>query len=234
MESRGIGETGLYMVETLARSGYPPDRVTDYLAAGIAAEQSEDGAWHGSGGLARTPLQDGDFSRTMKAIHALRVYGSPARAAETKERIERARRWLLHAAPITTEDWDMRLIGIAAAGASETELRKMADPILALQRPDGGWAQRNELASDAYATGMTLSALAETGIVRPETTNAYGKGVRFLLATQAADGSWHVASRAAKIQPYFESGFPYGQDQWISSMATGWATNALALALRPR
>jgi hypothetical protein len=90
------------------------------------------------------------------------------------------------------------------------------------------------LASDAYATGMTLSALAETGIVWPETANAYGKGVRFLLATQAVDGSWHVASRAAKIQPYFESGFPYGQDQWISSMATGWATHALALALRPR
>jgi hypothetical protein len=37
-----------------------------------------------------------------------------------------------------------------------------------------------------------------------------------------------VRSRSPKFQPYFEGGFPYGQDQWISSMATGWATAALA------
>jgi len=236
MEGRGGGDTALYILEALARTGYPPDRVTDYLAAGIAAEQSEDGGWHGAGGIARTPLEDGDFSRTSMAIRALKTYGTPARAAETKERIERAKQWLLHAAPLITEDWDMRLSGIAADGGSEAELRKLADPILALQRSDGGWAQRKELSSDAYATGMTLSALAEAGIVRPEADNknnvVYPKGVKFLLATQAADGSWHVATRAAKLQPYFESGFPYGHDQWISSMGTGWAANALALALK--
>ena len=32
------------------------------------------------------------------------------------------------------------------------------------------------------------------------------------------------------IQAYFESGFPYGVNQWISAAATGWATTALALA----
>jgi len=233
MEAHGASDTSLYVLEALAKTEYPPDRVTDYMAAGIAAGQSEDGGWHNAGGLARTPMEDGDFSRTAMAIHALKAYGTPARATETTERIARARQWLLHAAPVITEDWDMRLSGIVAAGASDEELRKMADPILALQQPDGGWAQRKELPSDAYATGMTLSALAEAGIVRPETSNAYRKGVQFLLATQAADGSWHVTSRAAKIQPYFESGFPYGQDQWISSMATGWAANSLALALMP-
>ena len=53
---------------------------------------------------------------------------------------------------------------------------------------------------------------------------------RFLSSTQRADGSWYVGSRSAKFQPYFESGFPYEHDQWISSMATGWATAALALS----
>jgi len=77
---------------------------------------------------------------------------------------------------------------------------------------------------------MTLSTLAEAGIIGPE-HSLYRRGVQFLLSTQAEDGSWHVASRAAKLQPYFESGFPYGHDQWISSMATGWAANALALAI---
>jgi hypothetical protein len=56
---------------------------------------------------------------------------------------------------------------------------------------------------------------------------AFRKGANFLLGTQAADGSWHVTSRATKFQQYFESGFPYGHDRWIST--TGWAASALAL-----
>jgi hypothetical protein len=55
--------------------------------------------------------------------------------------------------------------------------------------------------------------------------------VKYLLSTQHADGSWYVRSRAVKFQPYFESGFPYGGDQWISSMATGYGAAALAMAL---
>jgi uncharacterized protein YfiM (DUF2279 family) len=60
---------------------------------------------------------------------------------------------------------------------------------------------------------------------------AFQKGVQYLVSTQHADGSWYVRSRAAKFQPFFESGFPYGHDQWISQMATGWAAAALTLAL---
>jgi squalene cyclase len=57
------------------------------------------------------------------------------------------------------------------------------------------------------------------------------KGIDYLLSTQRADGSWYVRSRAPKFQPFFDGGFPYGHDQWISSMATGWATVALAMSL---
>ena|SRR2546426_7285512 len=52
-----------------------------------------------------------------------------------------------------------------------------------------------------------------------------------LPETQRADGSWLVRSRSPKFQPYFEGGFPYGHDRWISAMATGWSTAALALGL---
>jgi hypothetical protein len=75
---------------------------------------------------------------------------------------------------------------------------------------------------------MTLWALNEAGVVRRD-----AQGVKFLLGTQCADGSWHGASRATTFQQYFESGFPYGHDQWISTMATGWAVNALALSIEP-
>jgi squalene cyclase len=73
---------------------------------------------------------------------------------------------------------------------------------------------------------MTLWALQEAGLSKPD-----DKGVQFLLRTQSDDGSWHVASRATKFQQYFESGFPYEHDQWISTMGTGWAAAALALSL---
>jgi len=225
----GAADNNLYLAEGLVRSGYVPDHKTDVLAANLAAYQGGDGGWH-LPGYARSPLQDNDFSRTAMAIHALKTYGPPGRAAEMKERIERGKQWLLHANPITTEDYVMRLSGVAAAGAPASELRKLAEPILAKQRPDGGFAQREGFASDAYATGMVLWTLANTGVLQPG-QDAYRKGVKFLLATQAADGSWHVSSRATKFQIYFESGFPYGQDQWISTMATGWASAALSLAI---
>ncbi|HJT88212.1 MAG TPA: prenyltransferase/squalene oxidase repeat-containing protein, partial [Bryobacteraceae bacterium] len=214
-----------YAVEALVRAGYPADRITDYLAANLAAAQGGDGGWH-LPGYSRSPLQDSDFSRTAMAIRALKTYGTPGRSQEMKQRIERGKQWLLHAEPVILEDLDMRLVGAAAAGATAAELRKLAEPILALQRSDGGWAQRHGFPSDAYATGMTVWALDQAGVMPPD-----AKAIRFLLGTQSADGSWHVASRATKFQQYFESGFPYGHDQWISTMATGWAANALALSI---
>ena len=44
---------------------------------------------------------------------------------------------------------------------------------------------------------------------------------------QKPDGSWHVKTRSQPIQKYFESGFPHGQDQFISISATCWAVLAL-------
>jgi len=221
----GGADNNLYAVEALVRAGYAPNRMTDYLAANLAASQGGDGGWH-LPGYSRSPLQDSDFSRTAMAMRALKTYGTPGRSGEMKQRLERGKQWLMHAEPVILEDLDMRLVGAAAAGASSAELRKLAGPILALQRSDGGWAQRQAFPSDAYATGMTVWALNETGVMHPD-----AKAVKFLLGTQSPDGSWHVASRATKFQQYFESGFPYEHDQWISTMATGWAANALALSL---
>src|SRR4029077_15286353 len=97
------------------------------------------------------------------------------------------------------------------------------------------------LASDAYASGEALVALRESGAV-PLTDRAYRRGLEFLLRTQIEDGSWIVETRAVPIQAYFESGFPYGVNQWVSAAATGWgappparrrATRPAAGALSP-
>src|SRR5207302_8747405 len=100
---------------------------------------------------------------------------------------------------------------------------------MSLQKPDGGWSQLTTLGSDAYATGQALTALAESGAI-PISAAAYHRGVRYLLNTRLADGSWYVATRARPSQPYFDSEFPHDRDQFISAAATNWATMALARA----
>ena len=68
----------------------------------------------------------------------------------------------------------------------------------------------------------------------PADDPVYRRGVAYLLRTQLDDGSWHVRSRTIPFQPYYESGFPHGRDQFISCAATGWAATALALACPTR
>jgi ankyrin repeat protein len=227
----GTPDTPLFALSGLANAGYKPDRVTDGIVANLVGQQGSTGRWvapHGA--IARPPIEDGDIARTALGIGALKNYGAPGRAADFDERMARARDWLAAARASTTDDRNMQLIGLRWAGVDNDALRRLAKTMLAAQRADGGWSQRAELGSDAYATGQTLYALAVSAVVSPREP-AYQQGVKYLLATQHADGSWYVRSRAPKFQPYFESGFPYGHDQWISQMATGWAASALMLAL---
>ena len=59
------------------------------------------------------------------------------------------------------------------------------------------------------------------------------RGIEFLIRTQASDGTWHVPTRLPPwvSPPYFESGYPYGRDQFISVAGANWSLRALALAL---
>ena len=86
-------------------------------------------------------------------------------------------------------------------------------------------------ASDAYATGSAPTAL-QMGAGIPVTEAVYRRGVAYLLRTQLDDGSWLVKSHSFPVQLYYETGFPHGRNQFISSAATGWAATALDICLR--
>ena len=229
LDAGGFPDVELYALSALASSGDEPDRNTDAVIAAILSQQRADGSWS-LGGIARPPIEDGDIFRTALAMSVLKSFGTPGRAPEISRRMSMTARWLEKARATTAEDRNMQLIGLQCTGADEGTLRRLAKTILSAQRPDGGWAQTAFLSSDAYATGQTLVALVKTGTLQPADP-AYQRALKFLISTQHADGSWYVKSRSPKFQPFFESGFPYGHDQWISSMATGWATSAVALAL---
>jgi hypothetical protein len=198
----------------------------------FAQLQASDGRWPSGESHARPPITEGEIGSTARAIRTLQVYFIPARKKEFDERIARARVWIAEAKPMSTDDFAMRLLGLWWAGADQGQVQKSARVLQALQHEVGGWSATPYLKSDAYATGEALYALQESRSLST-TGPAHRRAVDYLLATQYPDGSWYVRSRAMKFQPYFESGFPYGHDQWISAAATAWASMALSAAVAP-
>jgi ankyrin repeat protein len=213
----------------LAAEKHPSGPVTDMLAANIAATQRRDGSWKLEG-FSRAPSEESNVARTVMSLRVLQVYGYAGRRTEFATRIGKARRWLENTAPKTTDDYVWRLAGLSWAGSDPGKVVQAAEALRSLQRADGGFAPNEFLESDPYATATALWALRMGGVAVND--EMYQRGVAYLLRTQNQDGSWYVRSRAPKFQPYFESGFPYCDDQWISSSATAWATVALAPAAR--
>lgn len=211
----------------MAGSGVAATLATDSLVHHIAAMQRTEGDWPNYGAV-RPPLEDGGFSHTAKGIRALRLYAIPGRQAEFDDRVARAAAWLEKAEPLTAEDRTMQILGIAWAGRKVPANR--VQQLVSRQCSDGGWGQTDNLASDAYATGEALWALHESGM--PASDAVYRRGVDYLLRTQQDDGTWHVATRALSFQPYFQSGFPYDRDQWISQAGAAMATIGLTFAAK--
>jgi hypothetical protein len=196
----------------------------------MAARQASDGSWTAFGH--RPPLEYSRIAATALAVRAMQLYGPPGLKKAFDRRMDRAREWLVKAQPASNSDQAFRLLGLAWAGAKKKWIIDQAAELIDQQRDDGGWAQVETLDSDAYATGLTLYALHHGGGLAAS-NEFYQRGVAYLLKTQLADGSWYVKSRSFPFQPYFESGFPHGHDQWISASATGFAAAALIDSMPP-
>jgi hypothetical protein len=206
---------------------------TDAVVRYLKAMQRPEGNWLDNENR-RPPMNAGDFQAAALSIYSLKQYGPPLEKASTDAVIAKAIRWLEHAKPSTTQDRAFHLLGLAWGNGSAAAIKDAARALAGMQRPDGGWNQLPGMASDAYATGEALYALNAGGKMALNDA-VYQKGVDYLMRTQAPDGSWHVVTRAIWLQPYFESGFPYGRDQFISAAGTAWAAMALAPAAeRPK
>lgn len=224
----GFQANAEYTLLEMAESHLPPTANSDAIAIGLASRQGADGSWP-VGADIRPPLNGTSMTSTALAISALRHYMPEGRREEREARVARGVAFLRHTQPRDTQDQTFKLLGLLWSGAASHDIDAQRAALVALQRPDGGFAQMESMAPDAYATGQALFALHASGMSAADPV--YKKGVTYLLRTQLEDGTWFVRTRAFGFQPYFETGFPHGRSQFISTVATAWASMALTYAL---
>jgi hypothetical protein len=80
---------------------------------------------------------------------------------------------------------------------------------------------KGSVAGGEYLRNMQDARLCLDGTAR----------VRFLRQNQYQDGSWLVKTRSYPTQPYFETGYPFGNNQFISAGAASWSALAIAYTL---
>ncbi len=229
-----INDTAGNLLMALAAANHPPDLATDAMAYFLRMRQQADGRWRPLVIDHRPPINSGDIEVTAVAIRALRAYAPWPHRALYERAAERGTAWLRGVTPRTTDERAFQLLGLVWGGIRQEDekLRAAAKHLLGEQR--SRW--RLESVADARERRVChrpdLVALREAGAIAVADA-AYQQAVRFLLGSQLADGSWYVQSRVLAFQPYFESDFPHGHDQWVSNAATNWAAMALAAAVQP-
>jgi ankyrin repeat protein len=206
---------------------HKPDLNTDAAAMYILNRQMPDGHWPYVSADGRPPICSDYVGQTTVALRALQLYAPQIDKATYAQAIARANAWLSTVQSRDNQDRLYRVMGLAWAG-NKAEVQKALKELVAHQKADGGWSDLEMMESSAYTTGEALVAMRIAGV--PATDAAFKRGVDYLLRTQQEDGSWYVKSRAMTFQPYFESGFPHGYDQWISAAGSSWAVMALSLA----
>jgi hypothetical protein len=162
----------------------------------VKSDQTEDGAW-----LAwpetRPPIF-GDSDESMTALATLALLPAAAAGDDAAKSVrDRGVKWL---AETKTDDDPqsvaMRLVLWIRLGRPAEEWRPLVRRIQERQNTDGGWSQSKDLASDAWATGQALYALAHAGIKPDEPV--IQRAQAFLIRTQRDDGSWPMTSRPVK------------------------------------
>jgi ankyrin repeat protein len=209
-----------YLLMAAHASGIKPDLTTAVYARRLVQWQ-RDGHWVTSD--FRPPHSSSVFTATATAVRAISLY------MPNNTCIVQARQWLVRTLPASTEDAAFRLLGLVWAGASAKEIEGARRDLVRMRLPGGGWPELPGYQPDAYSTGESLFALHESGA--PIT----GADLKFLVSTQATDGTWRVRTRMvspADISPeYFPTGFPYEKDEFLSYAGSVWATMALLTAL---
>lgn len=156
------------------------------------------------------PVDQGSSFCTGSALFAMATatdHADPARQASYRASMDRALAWVDSATHTTNQDKVFALFAMLEGGrpTDDPNVIALRDDLLDDQLPDGGWAERAGLESNAYATGQALWILRETGFDLDDPRVC--SGVEWLVDHQALDGSWPMGQQGVNTDSSRNSGF---------------------------
>ena len=162
----------------------------------IKSDQVENGSWV-AWPETRPPFFGGSDD-SMTALATLAIL--PAAASGDPEAVavrDKGMKWLID----TKTDDDpqsvaIRLVLWKRLNRPDAECEPLVERFKTRQNADGGWSQAPDMASDPWATGQALYALAHAGLKPDDPTLL--RAQTFLIRTQQEDGSWPMTSRPTK------------------------------------
>jgi Prenyltransferase and squalene oxidase repeat len=193
---RALNEKAVSFALALAADPEPDDvsrQGLEKMLKTVKEDQIENGSW-ASWPDTRPPIFGHSDERTT-ALATLALL--PAAVAGDESAVtarDKGVQWLAD----TKSDDDpqsiaLRLVLWQRLGRAAEEWEPLAARIEARQNSDGGWSQAEDMASDAWATGQALYALAHARITSDDPV--IQRAHAFLIATQREDGSWPMTSR---------------------------------------
>src|SRR5262249_59094019 len=105
-----------YTLMGMAAAAAPADALTDAHIHFMSINQHPDGAFRSAS--YRPPSEYGPLTTSAVALRSLKLYPIPGRRDEFKERVDRAKRWLLSARPLSLDAPSVPLTARAACAAS--------------------------------------------------------------------------------------------------------------------
>jgi squalene-hopene/tetraprenyl-beta-curcumene cyclase len=172
--------------------------------------QRDDGGWTWLLNGKPPSEVDGHFPVTLAAVATGAAPGAYAATPKAREGLDRIRAYLRAHPPATMHQRAMLLLASARVDDLLTgdQRRQTGDDLLALQRPDGGWAMaglgggawkrkdgtpQDLESSDGYGTGFAVYVLRSAAGV-PAEDPRIRKAVDWLKTHQRASGCWFTRS----------------------------------------
>ncbi len=191
------------------------DRGPLELAAALVSElQTADGSWETDApGTVGSPVT---YGRPLATAMAVRVLQSADRA-KYRAAIAAACNWFETTEAKSVLDAASTLWALAGIEGSAAK-HKRGECVRLIRRgesSDGGWGPFLNSPSEVFDTALVVLALAVEQ-EQSELSTMIARGRKYLIATQAADGSWPATTR------------PHGVDSYAQQLSTtGWSTLAL-------
>jgi hypothetical protein len=203
---------GLAYWDDLAATGPNPKliKAVDWLLAKqTPAGEIRYADWLSFGKLA---VEQGSMMTTVNSLTAFERAFTETRDQRYRDAADRARTWIAAAVPETTQDKVFKILALARFGGADARpvVRSLVEQLIVEQLPGGGWREAAGTTwndPNPFSTGEVLYAFKQAGV--SINSSPFLKGVKYLLTTQSADGSWPANSGA-----FHTMGASYAPTMW--------------------